>query len=124
MCRHVRKILVFFVHGSKALLVVQEELCSMTRSASLWQQVRALSAGLRTGRISASQFGVQPARHGITAFLESIQEHVDTLKQECKAEWVELKKQGKQLSGDGPHTNDSDNAGAKQEDDLDKMEEG
>jgi hypothetical protein len=61
----------------------------------------------------------------MTAFLEAIQEHVDTQRIERKAEWVELKKGVRQQNEEGSRPADKDNAGPSQHDgDKDKMEEG
>lgn len=91
----------------------------MTRSAVLWQQVRALSAGLRTGKISAAQFGVQPPRPGIVAFLEAVQEQVDTQRLPQKAEWVARGRGGAEGGGGAPGSKQGEGGG-----DGDKMEEG
>ena len=53
----------------------------------LWQQMRALSQGIRTGRIDASQFGLSPAQPGVTAFLDAVQQQVDTQRQAQKDAW-------------------------------------
>ena len=67
---------------------MQGELLATARSAQLWQQMRALSAGIRTSRMDPTQFGLQPARPGVTAFLEALQEDVDSSRLEQKRAWA------------------------------------
>lgn len=70
------------------------------RSAQLWQQMRALSAGIRTARIDPTQFGLQPARPGVSAFLEALQEDVDSSRLEQKKAWaVQAKEQAQAQAG-------------------------
>jgi hypothetical protein len=69
------------------VLAVQKELHNTARSAQLWQQMRALSQGVRTGRIDASQFGISPAAQGVSACLEALQTDVDANRQENKKQW-------------------------------------
>ena len=103
-------------HGVNRSL--QDELRDMTRSAVLWQQVRALSAGLRSGKISTAQFvSNEPARPGIVAFLEAVQWQVDTQRLPQKADWVKLKR-------DGGDEGESDSKGDGGGGGDDKMEEG
>ena len=73
------------------MYVMQAELSDMTRSVQLWQQLRAFSAGMRTGRIDASQFGIQPAQPGVTAFLDAMQSDTDTNRKAQKAAWAQLR---------------------------------
>jgi hypothetical protein len=65
----------------------------------LWQQMRALSQGIRTGRIDASQFGIVPTQPGVTAFLDAVQAQVDSQRQPQKAVW---KSQTPGSAGDKP----------------------
>jgi hypothetical protein len=86
--------------------MIQEELVDLENATQFWQQMRAFSQGIQSGRVNTAQFGVSQQLPGPLGFLEALQDHVNNTRAAEKSQWKEVQQatgndneQGDQTSG-------------------------